>query len=179
TWEARYGLDDRSAKTALLRSFRCAELSNSLLLGRRLEQLRDRKIAAAARRADLAPGAVLRILVGAEADEPRAVPEAVLLELVVANFADELRLDRVPVELLAAGPAALAARHAVAADRAGRAQLRQLRLELAAHVGRKARAVADEFEAALVAVEPEQQRRDPSFGLVAPAEADDHTVGGA
>src|SRR5205823_11228332 len=70
---------------------------------------------------DLSPGAVLRILVRPPADEACAVPEAVLLQLVVAHLADELRLDRVPVELLAARPAALASGDSVAADRAGSA----------------------------------------------------------
>ena len=44
--------------------------------------------------------------------------------------------------------------------------------------GREAGAVPDEVERAVVGVEAEQQRRDPPVGLVAPAEADDHAVGG-
>ena len=38
--------------------------------------------------------------------------------------------------------------------------------------------MSDEVEAALRVVEPEQKRRDPALGLLAPAEADDHAVGG-
>src|SRR5439155_13286485 len=59
-----------------------------------------------------------------------------------------------------------------------RDHLRQLLLELASHRGREARAMADEVELALVAVEPEQQRRDAPIALVAPAEANDHAIGG-
>src|SRR5207248_8866989 len=65
----------------------------------------------------------------------------------------------------------------VAADRTGSPQLGQLRLELAANRRREAGAVADEVEPAVRVVEPEQKRRDPALGLVAPAEADDHAVG--
>src|SRR5262245_2454934 len=36
----------------------------------------------------------------------------------------------------------------------------------------------DEVERAVVPVEPEQQGRDPPVGLIAPAETDDHAVGG-
>ena len=107
------------------------------------------------------------------------MPEAVALELVVAHLDHELRLDRVPVELLALRPAALAARDALVAQVASALELRQRFLELAPDVSREARAVADEVELAVVAVETEQQRRDPALTLVAPAEADDHAVGGA
>src|SRR5437667_50739 len=152
---------------------------NSLLLARRAEQCRHGQVVRAPGGSDLSPGAVLRIFVRPPADEARAVPEAVLLQLVVAHLADELRLDRVPVELLAPRPAALASRDSVAADRTGRPQLRQLLLELAPHRRRKAGAVADEVEPALSVVEAEQERRDPTLGLVAPAEADDHAVRGS
>src|SRR5207342_400083 len=95
------------------------------------EELRHGQVARAARGPDLAPRAGVRVLVRAEADEPRAVPEAVPLELVVAHLADELRSDRVPVELLAARPAALATRDPLVADHALLLQLRELLLELA------------------------------------------------
>src|SRR6185312_8543977 len=136
------------------------------------------QVVGAPRGPDLAPGAVLRILVRTPADEARAVPEAILFELVVAHLADELRLDRVPVELLAACPAALAAGHPVAADRSPSAQLRKLFFELAPHRCGETGAVPDEVEPALLVIEPEQQRGDPPLGLLAPAEADDHAVRG-
>src|SRR5205807_3223528 len=104
-----------------------------LLLALRAEQPRNGQVVGAPGGPDLAPGAVLRILVRPPADEARAVPEAVLLQLVVADFADQLRLDGVPIELLATRPAALTARDSVAADRTGSPQLGQLLLELAAN----------------------------------------------
>src|SRR5438876_6047609 len=152
---------------------------NSLLLARRAEQCRHGQVVRAPGESDLSPGAVLRILVRPPAEEARAVPEAVLLKLVVAHLADELRLDRVPVELFAARPAALPAGDAITADRSRRAQLRQLFLELAANRRREAGTVADEVEPTLRVVEAEEERRDPAFGLVAPAEADDQAVCGA
>ena len=58
-----------------------------------------------------------------------------------------------------------ARRDALVADESRRAHLRQLRLDLLAHRRRHRRAVADEVELALVAVQPEQQRRDPTLRL--------------
>src|SRR5205823_5872662 len=58
---------------------------NSLLLALRAEQRRHGQVVGAPGGSDLAPGAVLRILVRPPADEARAVPEAVLLQLVVAH----------------------------------------------------------------------------------------------
>src|SRR5947208_14283770 len=130
---------------------------NSLLLARHAEQRRHGQVVGAPGGSDLSPGAVLRILVRPPADEARAVPEAVLLQLVVAHLADELRLDRVPVELLAAGPAALPSRDPFAADRTGSPQLRQLLLELAADRRREAGTVADEVEPTLRVEEAAQQ----------------------
>src|SRR5439155_4907775 len=142
------------------------------------QELRDGQVAGAARGPDLAPRAVLRILVRPEAQEPRPVPEAIALELVVAHLDHELWPDGVPIQLAAGRPAALSARDPLVAQLPLRDHLRELLLELASHRGGEARAVADEVELALVAVEPEQHRRDPPIALVAPAEADDHAVGG-
>src|SRR5207247_924526 len=69
----------------------------------------DGWVAAAAARPHLAPRALVRVLVRPEADEAGAVPEAIALELVVAHLDDELGPNRVPVQLLAARPSALAA----------------------------------------------------------------------
>ena len=60
---------------------------------RRREQRLEGRVARLARRAQLAPGAVGRILVLAEAQEARAVAEAVALHLVVAHLGDELGPD--------------------------------------------------------------------------------------
>ena len=56
------------------------------------QELRDRELSG--RLADLPPGALLRVLVLAEADQLRAVAEAVALHLVVADLDDQLRLHR-------------------------------------------------------------------------------------
>ena len=58
------------------------------------------------------------------------MPEAVLLELVEVDLADELRANRIPVELLAARPPALAAGRALRRDEAGLYQRREQFLEL-------------------------------------------------
>ena len=54
------------------------------------EQRLDRGVVGAPRRPHLAPRALLRVLVVAEADQLRAVAEAVALHLVVAHLGDEL-----------------------------------------------------------------------------------------
>src|SRR5689334_5998276 len=66
------------------------------------EQLVDRAVARLERRPHLAPRAVARILVLAEADQARAVPETVALHLVVAHLDYELRPDGRLLELAAA-----------------------------------------------------------------------------
>src|SRR6266487_6395907 len=58
------------------------------------EQTLEGRIVLPARWPDLAPRALFRILVVAEADEARAVAEAVALHLVVAHFGNELRAHR-------------------------------------------------------------------------------------
>src|SRR5215218_1942176 len=143
------------------------------------EQRLHRGVAAPSRRPHLAPRAVTRTLVGPEAHEARPVPEAVLLQLVEADLADELRSHRVPVELLATGPATLPARDAVAADVTLLPERREHLVELPPHRGREPRRVADEVEAVLVVVEAEQDRRDLPLDLLAPAKANDHAIGGA
>src|SRR5262249_60478361 len=54
------------------------------------EQRLEGRVVLAPGRPDLAPGAVLWVLVVAEAQEARAVAEAVALHLVVTNLGDEL-----------------------------------------------------------------------------------------
>ncbi len=57
------------------------------------EQALEGRVVLAARRPHLTPRALVGILVVAEADEARAVAEAVALHLVVAHLGDELRAD--------------------------------------------------------------------------------------
>src|SRR5439155_12587391 len=134
-------------------------------------------VAAAPARPHLVPRALIRIFVRAEPDEAGAVPEAIALELVVAHLDDELRANRVPVQLLAARPSALAARDPLVADEARLDELRQALLKFPPHGRREPGRVADEVELPRLVVEPQQDGRDPAFRLLAPAEADDHAIG--
>ena len=61
---------------------------------------------------ELIVGAVVRRLVGAPALETAAWRNAVALHVVVLHFADALDAQRLPRQILARAPAALAARHA-------------------------------------------------------------------
>src|SRR5205823_5667969 len=127
---------------------------------------------AALRRAELAPGAIGRVLVVAPADELRAVPETRALDLVVAHLDHELRPDGRLLEL--ACPPAIRLREAPVG---GVLEQRQHALaDLRAPAGRD-RARADVVEPAVVAVEAEQQRRDRG-PIALPADADDDAVGG-
>src|SRR5256885_11404822 len=61
---------------------------------------------------ELIVAAVLRLLVRAPAQEIGCVAEAVALHVVVLHFADALDPQRLPRQILAGAPAALAAGHA-------------------------------------------------------------------
>src|ERR671911_1507601 len=67
-----------------------------------LEQVFDRRVVRALRRPYLAPRALVRVLVVAEADQLRPVAEAVALHLVVADLGDELVPERRLLEPLVA-----------------------------------------------------------------------------
>src|SRR3954468_1843808 len=133
------------------------------------EQRLECRVVWVARWPDLAPRALLRLLVVAEAQEARAVPEAVALHLVVAHFRHELRPHRRLGEL--AGAPAVRFREAPV----GRAFQQRLdpREDLVVLAGRDC-GRADVVNLAAV-VEAEQQRRDASR-LLLPAHADDHAV---
>src|SRR5215218_10419334 len=60
---------------------------------------------------ELIVAAVLGAAVGAPAQEGRRMPEAIPLQVVVLHFADPLDAQRLPRQILAGAPAALAARH--------------------------------------------------------------------
>src|SRR5205085_8838291 len=117
-----------------------------------------------ARRSDLAPRALRRILVRAEAQQPCAVAEAVLLELVEAHLDDELRLERRLFEAVGS-PAVRFAEAAVALGVEQGEDFRgDLRLVLCADRGG-----ADVVQLALVAVEAEEERRDRVAAALLPA----------
>src|SRR5580765_6116225 len=71
------------------------------------EEALEGRVVRLARRPDLAPSAVLRVLVVAEAQEARSVAEAVALHLVVAHLRDELGPDRRLGQLAGAPPVRL------------------------------------------------------------------------
>ena len=101
------------------------------------------------------------------------MPEAVPLHLVVAHLGDELG----PQRLLLERPAAPAVRLREAAIR----RVLEQRQHLLGDGGLPARGDggrADVVDLAVVAIQAEQQRRDPCR-LLLPAEADDHAVRGA
>ena len=103
----------------------------------------------------LAPRAVRGILVRPEAQQPRAVAEAVALHLVVAHLGDELRPHRRLLEL-AAAPAVRLREAALRRVLEQRLHAREdLVVALRADRGR-----ADVVDLAVVVVEPEQQRRE-------------------
>src|SRR5204862_6827707 len=62
---------------------------------------------------ELVVATVLRRLVRAPAKESGSVAKTIALQIVVLHFADTLREQRLPREILARAPAALAARHAI------------------------------------------------------------------
>src|SRR3954468_6052040 len=136
------------------------------------EQRLECRVVWVARWPDLAPRALLRLLVVAEAQEARAVPEAVALHLVVAHFRDELRPHRRLGELTGA-PAVRFREAPVGRAFQQRLDPREDLVVLARGDGRR----ADVIDLAVVAVQTEQQRRDPRR-LLLPANADDHAVGG-
>src|SRR2546426_670511 len=77
----------------------------STVLGAAHEEIAQLWIPRPTRRLDLVPGAVLRILVRAEPQEPRPVAKALLLHLVEAHLADDLGPHLVPRQIAALRPA--------------------------------------------------------------------------
>src|SRR5215211_7576972 len=134
------------------------------------EEALERRVARAPRRAELAPGALLRVLVVAEAEKARPVAKAVALHLVVAHFGDKLRLHRRLLELACAP----AVRFREAPVRFC-VDERENALGDLLVAGGGYRGGADVVEPAVVAVETEQERRDP-VRLRLPAQANDDGV---
>src|SRR3954451_9295087 len=140
---------------------------------RRSEEFLDRKVVGPARRTYLAPRALIRILVRAEADELRPVPKAELLELVEAHLDDELRLERLFLELAGAPAIWLGEPPVVLRVQKGQHEGGDLVLALRADRSR-----ADVVEMAVVVVEPEEKRRDRALRALLEADAGDHAVRG-
>src|SRR5512133_2846593 len=125
------------------------------------------RVVRAAGRAELAPGAVLWILVVAEPDEARPMAEAVALHLVEPDFRDELRFQSCLLEL--SRPPAVRLRETTVrllVDQRHHA-LGDLRVPRCCN-GRRSHVV----EPAVVAIETEEQSCD-AVRLRLPAEPDD------
>src|SRR5262245_59229107 len=108
--------------------------------------------------------------------------EAIALHVIVFHFAHALDPQRLPRQILAGAPAALAAGHAARFGRGARplapgmvahrilAQRLELLRELPAHRHGERRSDADVLQAAVVIVEAEQQRTDRILAALVPAE---------
>src|SRR5829696_10220785 len=119
-----------------------------------LEQVFDRWVVRALRRPYLAPRALVRILVVAEADQLRAVAKAVALHLVVADLGHELVPERRLLEPLIAPAVRL--REAAFGALVEQGQHPGGDLIVVAGADRRR---ADVVDFAVLPVEAEQQRR--------------------
>ena len=149
------------------RSIRAASAPTATRAEDLLELVRRRDL-------ELIVAAVGRRLVGPPAQEHRRVAEAVALHVVVLHLAHALDAQRLPRQILAGAPAALAAGHARqspapaprptratgCSSSASLAQRRELRGQLLPPRHRERRRHADVMQPARVVVEPEQQRAD-------------------
>src|SRR5262249_14759352 len=124
-----------------------------------------------ARGSELAPGALPGLLVVAEAQELRPVPEAVRLHLVVAHLDDELGTDRRFLELAAAPAVRLRE-----APLGGVLEQRQHASRDLVVPRRGDRGGADVVNVAVLVIEAEQEGRDAVRSRL-PANAHNHAVG--
>src|SRR3954452_8020356 len=129
------------------------------------------EIVGPARRPDLAPRALLRVLVVAEPHELRPMSKTVLLQLVEANFDDELLPHRRLLELAGAPSVRLGEALLALLVQQRKHASGDLRLRL-----RSARARADVVDAAIVTVQTEQKRRDRRAAALLPTDPDDDAV---
>src|SRR4051794_37333944 len=136
------------------------------------EQRLECRVVWVARWPDLAPRALLRLLVVAEAEEARAVPEAVALHLVVAHLAHELGSHRRFLEL--SRPPAVRLREPTLPSALEQREHTLGDLRMAARCDR---CRADVVHLSVVVVQPEQQRRD-ARRLLFPAQPGDDAVRG-
>src|SRR5579883_797192 len=127
-------------------------------------------------------GAVLRLLIEAPSPELRGVAEASALHVLIGDFHDQFRTQRLPGKILAAAPAALRAGHAAARIGPGPRSPRmifervlpirfQKLHQLQAHLIAEAGAHADVLQRAGIVVQTEQQRADAArLAFFVPAE---------
>src|SRR5690606_4285328 len=132
--------------------------------------------------------ALARLTVGPPAQERRGVTKAMALEVVVFHLAHALDAQRLPRQVLAAAPAALAAGHArgllpdvgplrpwVSFQRV-LAQRRELVHERPPLSHLERRRDADVLQLALVIVEPKEQRAHRITRVLVPPEARHYTI---
>src|SRR3954462_13993963 len=153
----------------LLGILHCKGLAFLLLV----QETRHRGVALLRPRLDLRDGALVRGLVGPEAQEPGSVAKAGLLPLVVADLDDELGLHRAPLERDLWAPAARLSTWTPFRVRAEQG-LHPLQDLLPAFPSCRGRSHGHEL---LAVVEAEHEARDPR-PLLAPRHSDDHAVGG-
>src|SRR5262249_21196545 len=142
---------------------------------------------------ELAVATVARAPVGPPAEEHGGVPEPVALQVVILDLAHPLDAQRLPREVLARAPSALAAGHprrlaavhirpaapGMVVERA-LAEGCQLDGELSPPLHRERGRDPDVVERTRVVVEPKQQRADQlAPAPLVPPEAGDHTIGRA
>src|ERR1700754_2975754 len=140
---------------------------------------------------ELLVGAVFRGFVGAPTSEVREMTETRALHVFIRDFNDELGTKRLPREVLALAPSALAAGHALvhrvgAGFGPGTPRMVGERVvtigfeeldELAALLLREAGADADVLQCSGGVVEAEEKRADGLvLGVLVPAEAGDDAV---
>ena len=137
-------------------------------------------------------GAVARLFVDTPPAKLRHVPEASALHVLVRDFDHQLGPQRLPRQILALAPAALASRHAMLRPLAavmlrpalprviGQRVLaigREEFDEFPALLLREARADTDVLQTARIVEQPEQQRTDRSaLAFLVPAKSGNHAV---
>src|SRR6185437_6412296 len=125
---------------------------------------------------ELVEGALPRRLVGAPAQELRAVTEAAAADVIVAHLRDQLWCEGFPLTGPFRAPARWSARR-IAAEARRLSQFFQPLGQLRAIGIRETRREPDVVELAILIVEAKQQRADlPAFFRV--AEPADHAIGG-
>ncbi len=122
--------------------------------------------------------AALRVAVGAPADHGRRVAEPAALQALVADLADELRLERDPLRVAAAAPAARSARAAALAEARTADERFQRLAELAPFLRAERGGVADVLERALAVVEAQEEAAHP-IALALQAISTHHAIGRA
>src|ERR1041384_3621466 len=138
---------------------------------------------------ELIIGAIARAFVLAPSSKLRGVTKAAALHVIVSDFNHKLRPQRLPGQIFARAPAALATRDAMLAFIVfgpflpGMIRQRVLSItrekldKVFAHLIRKACAHPDMLERTRVVIQPKQQRTDRGvFRVLMPSKASDYAI---